>query len=63
MSVLNTTVIPGLDGATCDEIIAQLGWTLRAARGFSSHLAYPGPATTPTVTHLHDLLPAAALTP
>jgi hypothetical protein len=42
MAVLNTTVIPGLDAATYDQIIAQLGPALRAAPGFRSHLTYAG---------------------
>ena len=40
MPVLNTTVIPGLNAAAYDQIIAHLGPALQAAPGFRSHLAY-----------------------
>lgn len=44
VSVLITNVVPGLDPESYDQLFAQFGPLVRAARGFRAHAAYAGPA-------------------
>jgi heme-degrading monooxygenase HmoA len=44
MSVLSTTVIPGLNAQTYDHMASHLGSVLQATPGFRSHFAYSGDA-------------------
>jgi hypothetical protein len=56
MSVLVTTVIPGLDAATYDQIVGQIGPTLTTSPGFRTHTASDSPAGW-TVTEVWDSAP------
>lgn len=42
MSVLSTTVIPGLDASAYDQMSGHIGSVLQEAPGFRSHFAYSG---------------------
>lgn len=42
MPILMTAVVPGLDAAHYDQIVAAVEPTMRSAAGFRSHVAYDG---------------------